>query len=107
MKERQVSGEKKIQRALVSVTDKSGLVELTEVLAGFGVELISTGGTAKALREAGLVVKDISELTGFPEMLDGRVKKLHPRVQGGLQFVSGNAQIEAAATAHGITTMVM
>jgi phosphoribosylaminoimidazolecarboxamide formyltransferase/IMP cyclohydrolase len=101
-KEHEVSGTKKIQRALVSVTDKSGLVELAQVLAGFGVELISTGGTAKALREAGLEVKDISELTGFPEMLDGRVKTLHPRVHGGLLFVRGNAQHEAAATAHGI-----
>lgn len=97
-----MSGTKKIQRALVSVTDKSGLAEFAQLLAGFGVELISTGGTAKALREAGLEVKDISDLTGFPEMLDGRVKTLHPRVHGGLLFVRGNAQHEAAAAAHGI-----
>ena len=102
-----MSGTKKIQRALVSVTDKSGLVELARVLAGFGVELISTGGTAKALREADLAVKDISELTGFPEMLDGRVKTLHPRVHGGLLFVRGNAQHEAAAAAHGIQPIDM
>jgi phosphoribosylaminoimidazolecarboxamide formyltransferase/IMP cyclohydrolase len=102
-----VSGEKKIRRALVSVTDKSGLVELAQVLAGFGVELISTGGTAKALREAGLAVRDISDLTGFPEMLDGRVKTLHPRVHGGLLFVRGNAQHEAAAAAHGIQPIDM
>ena len=102
-----MSGEKRIQRALVSVTDKSGLVELARVLAGFGVELISTGGTAKALREAGLAVKDVSELTGFPEMLDGRVKTLHPRVHGGLLYVRGNAQHEAAATAHGIQPIDM
>ena len=70
---------KPIRRALLSVTDKTGLVEFAKVLAGFGVELVSTGGTARALREAGLSVKDISELTGFPEMLDGRVKTLHPR----------------------------
>ncbi len=102
-----MSGVKKIQRALVSVTDKSGLVEFAQALAGFGVELISTGGTAKALREAGLAVKDISELTGFPEMLDGRVKTLHPRVHGGLLFVRGNAQHEAAAAAHGIQPIDM
>jgi phosphoribosylaminoimidazolecarboxamide formyltransferase / IMP cyclohydrolase len=102
-----VSGEKNIRRALVSVTDKSGLVELAQVLADFGVELISTGGTAKILREAGLAVKDISDLTGFPEMLDGRVKTLHPRVHGGLLFVRGNAQHEAAAAAHGIQPIDM
>jgi phosphoribosylaminoimidazolecarboxamide formyltransferase / IMP cyclohydrolase len=102
-----VSGEKKIRRALVSVTDKSGLVEFAQVLAGFGVEIISTGGTAKSLREAGLAVKDISDLTGFPEMLDGRVKTLHPRVHGGLLFVRGNAQHEAAAAAHGIQPIDM
>ena len=102
-----MSGTKKIQRALVSVTDKSGLAEFVQVLAGFGVELISTGGTAKALREAGLAVKDISDLTGFPEMLDGRVKTLHPRVHGGLLFVRGNAQHEAAAAAHGIQPIDM
>ena len=106
-KESEVSGTKKIQRALVSVTDKSGLVELAQVLAGFGVELISTGGTAKTLREAGLGVIDISDLTGFPEMLDGRVKTLHPRVHGGLLFVRGNAQHEAAAAAHGIQPIDM
>src|SRR5579871_5937500 len=72
-------GEKKIRRALLSVTDKTGLVEFAQALAGHGVELISTGGTARALRDGGLSVKDISELTGFPEMLDGRVKTLHPR----------------------------
>jgi phosphoribosylaminoimidazolecarboxamide formyltransferase/IMP cyclohydrolase len=102
-----VSGEKKIRRALVSVTDKSGLAEFAQVLAGFGVELISTGGTAKALRDAGLEVKDISELTGFPEMLDGRVKTLHPRVHGGLLYIRGNAQHEAAAAAHGIQPIDM
>jgi phosphoribosylaminoimidazolecarboxamide formyltransferase / IMP cyclohydrolase len=93
---------RKIRRALLSVTDKTGLVEFAQVLAGFGVELISTGGTAKALRAAGLSVKDISELTGFPEMLDGRVKTLHPRVHGGLLYVRGNAEHEAAVKEHGI-----
>ena len=96
------SGVKTIRRALLSVTDKSGLVDFARILAGFGVELISTGGTAKALREAGLAVKDISELTGFPEMLDGRVKTLHPRVHGGLLYVRGNTEHEAAVKTHGI-----
>ena len=74
----------KIQRAILSVTDKTGLVEFARKLAGMGVELISTGGTAKLLRDSGVAVKDISELTGFPEMLDGRVKTLHPKVHGGI-----------------------
>ena len=74
----------KIRRAILSVTDKTGLVEFARKLAGMGVELISTGGTAKLLRDSGVGVKDISELTGFPEMLDGRVKTLHPKVHGGI-----------------------
>jgi phosphoribosylaminoimidazolecarboxamide formyltransferase/IMP cyclohydrolase len=96
-----------IRRALLSVTDKTGLVEFAQALAGFGVELISTGGTARALREAGLAVKDISDLTGFPEMLDGRVKTLHPRVHGGLLYIRGNAEHEAAVKAHGIEPIDM
>ena len=88
--------EKRIQRALLSVTDKTGLVEFAKVLASFGVELISTGGTAKALREGGLTVKDISELTGFPEMLDGRVKTLHPLVHGGHRKASLPGQFREA-----------
>ncbi|MET0249801.1 MAG: bifunctional phosphoribosylaminoimidazolecarboxamide formyltransferase/IMP cyclohydrolase [Sphingobium sp.] len=91
-----------IKRALLSVSDKSGLVELGQALARHGVELVSTGGTAKALREAGLVVMDISELTGFPEMMDGRVKTLHPIVHGGLLAVRDNAEHVAAMDAHGI-----
>ena len=98
---------KPIRRALLSVTDKTGLVEFAQVLAGFGVELISTGGTARALREAGLVVKDISDLTGFPEMLDGRVKTLHPLVHGGLLYIRGNAEHEAAVAAHSIQPIDM
>src|SRR5664280_1559654 len=94
--ELKVSQEKQIRRALLSVTDKTGLVEFAQALAGFGVELISTGGTARALREAGLTVKDISDLTGFPEMLDGRVKTLHPKVHGGLLYIRGNKEHEAA-----------
>jgi phosphoribosylaminoimidazolecarboxamide formyltransferase/IMP cyclohydrolase len=102
-----MSAEKQIKRALLSVTDKTGLVEFAQVLAGFGVELVSTGGTAKALHAAGLSVKEISELTGFPEMLDGRVKTLHPKVHGGLLFIRGNAQHEAAIAAHGIEPIDM
>lgn len=71
---------KKITRALVSVSDKTGLVEFAQKLAAHNIELVSTGGTAKLLREAGLAVRDVSDLTGFPEMLDGRVKTLHPKV---------------------------
>ena len=93
----------RIQRALLSVSDKSGLVEFARVLATAGVELLSTGGTAKAIRDAGLPVKDISEHTGFPEMLDGRVKTLHPKVHGGLLFLRGNTEHEATAAAHGIS----
>jgi phosphoribosylaminoimidazolecarboxamide formyltransferase/IMP cyclohydrolase len=92
---------------LLSVTDKTGLVEFAQALAGFGVELVSTGGTARALREAGLAVKDISDLTGFPEMLDGRVKTLHPRVHGGLLYIRGNPEHEAAVAAHGIEPIDM
>ena len=97
----------KIQRALLSVSDKTGLVPLAQILAAQGVELISTGGTAKTLREAGLKVKDISEHTGFPEMLDGRVKTLHPKVHGGLLFLRGNPGHEAAAAAHDIAPIDM
>ena len=99
--------EKRIRRALLSVTDKTGLVEFARVLASFAVELVSTGGTARALREAGLAVKDISELTGFPEMLDGRVKTLHPKVHGGLLYIRGNKDHEAAVAAHGIEPIDM
>jgi phosphoribosylaminoimidazolecarboxamide formyltransferase/IMP cyclohydrolase len=74
----------KIKKAIISVSNKTGVLELAKELRTFGVEILSTGGTAKSLREAGLAVKDISEYTGFPEMLDGRVKTLHPKVHGGL-----------------------
>ena len=98
---------KPIRRALLSVTDKTGLVDFAKVLSSFGVDLISTGGTARALREAGLSVRDISDLTGFPEMLDGRVKTLHPLVHGGLLYIRGNAEHEAAVSAHGIQPIDM
>jgi phosphoribosylaminoimidazolecarboxamide formyltransferase/IMP cyclohydrolase len=93
----------RIQRALISVSDKTGLIPFAQILTRAGIEMISTGGTAKSLREAGLVVKEISEHTGFPEMLDGRVKTLHPKVHGGLLFIRGNETHEAAVRAHGIT----
>jgi phosphoribosylaminoimidazolecarboxamide formyltransferase/IMP cyclohydrolase len=92
----------KLQRALLSVSDKSGLLPFAQVLAAAGVELISTGGTAKVLRDAGLRVRDISEHTGFPEMLDGRVKTLHPKVHGGLLYLRGNVNHETAVAQHGI-----
>jgi len=92
----------RIQRALLSVSDKTGLIPFAQTLAAAGVELVSTGGTARVLREAGLAVKDISEHTGFPEMLDGRVKTLHPKVHGGLLFIRGNEDHEAAVRTHGI-----
>jgi phosphoribosylaminoimidazolecarboxamide formyltransferase/IMP cyclohydrolase len=91
-----------MRRALLSVSDKTGLVPLARTLAAAGVELISTGGTAGALREAGLTVADLSAYTGFPEMLDGRVKTLHPKVHGGLLYLRGNATHEATVRAHGI-----
>ncbi|MEI8044669.1 MAG: bifunctional phosphoribosylaminoimidazolecarboxamide formyltransferase/IMP cyclohydrolase [Verrucomicrobiota bacterium] len=91
-----------IRRALLSVSDKTGLVDLARTLAAAGVELVSTGGTAGALREAGLAVIDLSAYTGFPEMLDGRVKTLHPKVHGGLLYLRGNAAHEATAREHGI-----
>jgi phosphoribosylaminoimidazolecarboxamide formyltransferase/IMP cyclohydrolase len=92
----------KIQRALLSVSDKTGLIDFAKVLVAANVELISTGGTAKAIRDAGLPVKDISAHTGFPEMMDGRVKTLHPKIHGGLLYIRGNASHEAAAAEHNI-----
>jgi phosphoribosylaminoimidazolecarboxamide formyltransferase/IMP cyclohydrolase len=100
-------GQKPIRRALLSVTDKTGLVEFASALAGHGVELISTGGTARALRDAGLSVKDISDLTGFPEMLDGRVKTLHPKVHGGILHIRDNPAHQAAIAEHGIAPIDM
>ena len=91
-----------IKRALLSVSDKAGIIELGQALARHGVELVSTGGTAKSLRDAGLAVRDISELTGFPEMMDGRVKTLHPKVHGGLLAVRDDAEHAAAMRDHEI-----
>src|SRR5437870_7415820 len=92
----------KIHRTLLSVSDKTGLAPLATVLAAAGVELISTGGTARALRDAGQTVTDLSAYTGFPEMLDGRVKTLHPKIHGGLLYLRDNKEHEAAVRAHGI-----
>jgi phosphoribosylaminoimidazolecarboxamide formyltransferase/IMP cyclohydrolase len=93
---------RKISRALISVSDKTGIIELASGLASLQVELLSTGGTAKLLREKGLTVRDVSDLTGFPEMLDGRVKTLHPKVHGGLLAIRSNPQHQAAVKEHGI-----
>jgi len=93
---------RRVHRALLSVSDKTGLVEFARSLAARGIELVSTGGTAKAIAEAGLKVKDVSDLTGFPEMMDGRVKTLHPKVHGGLLAIRGNAEHAQAMKAHGI-----
>ncbi|HEV2745894.1 MAG TPA: bifunctional phosphoribosylaminoimidazolecarboxamide formyltransferase/IMP cyclohydrolase [Allosphingosinicella sp.] len=95
----------KIARALLSVSDKSGLAELGRALAKFGVELVSTGGTAKALRDVGLQVRDTSDLTGFPEMMDGRLKTLHPKVHGGLLAVRDKLEHAASMREHGIPTI--
>src|ERR1700761_4876633 len=91
-----------VTRALLSVSDKTGLVEFARSLAARGVELVSTGGTAKAIAGAGLKVTDVSELTGFPEMMDGRVKTLHPKVHGGLLAIRGNAEHAQSMKDHGI-----
>src|SRR5213080_4923653 len=92
----------RIQRALISVFDKTGIIPFAQVLARAKVELISTGGTARVLREAGLPVIELSDYTGYPEMLDGRLKTLHPKVHGGLLFLRGNPAHEAAVKKHGI-----
>ena len=102
-----MSSKKQVRRALLSVTDKSGLVDFARRLAEQKIELVSTGGTAKALRDAGLTVRDISQLTGFPEMLDGRVKTLHPKVHGGILHIRENAEHVAAVNEHGIEPIDM
>jgi phosphoribosylaminoimidazolecarboxamide formyltransferase/IMP cyclohydrolase len=102
MAEQKQVGLKPIRRALLSVSDKTGLVEFARALAGFGVEILSTGGTAKALRDAGVEVRDVSDVTGFPEMLDGRVKTLHPRIHGGILAVRDNPEHARALEEHQI-----
>jgi phosphoribosylaminoimidazolecarboxamide formyltransferase/IMP cyclohydrolase len=101
------NGLRTIRRALLSVTDKTGLVEFAKALASHGIELVSTGGTARALREAGLIIRDISDLTGFPEMLDGRVKTLHPKVHGGILHMRDSPEHVASIEAHGIEPIDM
>jgi phosphoribosylaminoimidazolecarboxamide formyltransferase/IMP cyclohydrolase len=96
---------RRVSRALLSVSDKTGLIDLARALAGHGVELVSTGGTRKALADAGLAVRDVSDLTGFPEMMDGRVKTLHPKVHGGLLAIRADAEHRRAMEAHGIAAI--
>ena len=96
-----------IQRAILSVTDKTGLADFARRLAAMNVELVSTGGTAKLLRDSGIKVKDISDLTGFPEMLDGRVKTLHPKVHGGILHMRSKKEHLAACSEHGIEPIDM
>ena len=92
----------KIERALISVTDKTGVVEFAKALHEMGVEIVSTGGTARVIKEAGVPVKDVSEVTGFPEMLDGRVKTLHPKVHGGILFVRDKEEHVRQVREHGL-----
>src|SRR3989441_12653202 len=95
----------KIRRALISVHDKTGVVDLGRALAALGVEILSTGGTAKLLREAGIAVREVADVTGFPEMLDGRVKTLHPKIHGGILARRDLPEHLAALAAHGIPTI--
>src|SRR5215218_2313362 len=96
-----------IRRALISVSDKTGIADFARELKQFNVEIISTGGTAKSLRDAGIDVRDVSEITGFPEMMDGRVKTLHPRVHGGLLALRDNPEHVAAMQQHDIEPIDM
>src|ERR1700732_2014307 len=97
----------RIQRVLISVTDKTGIVDFARELSGMGAELISTGGTARAIRESGVPVKDVSEVTGFPEMLDGRVKTMHPKIAGGILAMRSRAGHMEAIGQHGIAPIDM
>ena len=99
--------QRKIQRAILSVTDKSGLLEFAQKLQEFGVELLSTGGTARMLREGGVAVKDVSDFTGFPEMLDGRVKTLHPKVHAGILAQRDNADHMRTMASHHLKVIDM
>ncbi len=107
MTEKKDAGLRKIRRALISVSDKTGIIDFAQELKSFGVELVSTGGTAKTLREAGVDVRDVSDITGFPEMMDGRVKTLHPKIHGGLLALRENSDHVAAMEKHGIEPIDM
>jgi phosphoribosylaminoimidazolecarboxamide formyltransferase/IMP cyclohydrolase len=96
---------KKIERALISLTDKSGIEGFAMQLQDMGIEILSTGGTAKKMRENGITVKDVAEFTGFPEMLDGRVKTLHPKVHAGILHQRGNPSHQEQMGAHGLQTI--
>ncbi len=96
-----------IRRVLISVTDKAGIVEFARKLSAYGVEILSTGGTAAQLRNGGLAVKDVSDYTGFPEMMNGRVKTLHPKIHGGLLALRDNPEHMQAIAAHGIGAIDM
>ena len=107
MTEANALGLVKIRRALISVSDKTVIVEFARELKRFGVEIISTGGTANALREAGIEVRDVSEVTGFPEMMDGRIKTLHPKIHGALLALRDNPEHQAAMGDHEIEPIDM
>jgi phosphoribosylaminoimidazolecarboxamide formyltransferase/IMP cyclohydrolase len=92
----------KIQRALISVSDKTGIVDFARELHAYGIEILSTGGTAKALQAVGIPTTEVSHFTGSPEILEGRVKTLHPKIHGGLLYIRGNEEHEEQAKAHGI-----
>src|SRR5258708_5421459 len=100
-------GLRAIRRALISVSDKTGIVDFARELKCFDVEIISTGGTARILRDAGIEVRDVSEITGFPEMMDGRIKTLHPRIHGALLGLRDNPEHVAAMREHGIEPIDM
>src|SRR5205823_13423757 len=96
-----------IRRVLISVTDKTGIVDFARALSEAGAEIVSTGGTAKALRESGLAVRDVAEVTSFPEMLDGRVKTMHPKITAAILAVRGKSDHMASLAAHGIRPIDM
>src|SRR4029079_2933122 len=103
----QKDGLRPIRRALISVSDKTGIVDFARELKTFGVEIISTGGTAQALRDAGIEVRDVDEVTGFPEMMDGRIKTLHPKIHGALLGLRDKAEHVSAMHEHGIEPIDM
>src|SRR5437588_1647543 len=107
MIEKSDSGLRKIRRALISVSDKTGIVDFASELKTFGVEIISTGGTAKTLRDAGIEVRDVSDVTGFPEMMDGRIKTLHPKIHAALLGLRDNVEHVEAMRAHAIEPIDM